>query len=496
MKKTRLTFAAILFVCAIFAGQVLAEEISGVHGATQSQETNRFSEFIGQTVKDREGTELGEINDFVFGKDGKINHIILSRGEIEGADADLVPVPWETENISIQENALILSMDKQKVEDAPSFTGQEWERFDEQEFQDEVHSYYDMENDKNNDRAAELPGEPDVLLIGITGRGTDYIGKTVKNEQGEALGEISYIILSREGADADLIPIPWEAENISVQGNNLILRMDKQKIEDAPSFTGQELERFAEQNFQDEVHGYYGTEKAKNKDNAGKLGSEHGARQTREIHRFSEFIGQPVRNQQGEELGEVNDVVFGKDGNINYIILSRGEIEGADADLVPLPWETENISVQENTLILSMDKQEVEDAPSFTVLEWERFAEQNFQDEVHGYYGTEKAKNKDNAGKLGSEHGARQTREINRFSEFIGQPVRNQQGEELGEVNDVVFGKDGNINYIILSRGEIEGADADLVPVPWETENISVQENTLILSMDKQEVEDAPSFSF
>jgi sporulation protein YlmC with PRC-barrel domain len=145
MKKTGMMFIVILFICALFAGQALAEQMRGEYGSGQLMETNRASEFIGKDVKNQQGEDLGDVNDVVFDNKGNINYVIISRGGVMGVGADLVPVPWKGKKFSVQDDAIILDMDRQKLEEAPSFSSGEWETFSEQGFQKRVHGYYGTE---------------------------------------------------------------------------------------------------------------------------------------------------------------------------------------------------------------------------------------------------------------------------------------------------------------------------------------------------------------
>ncbi len=148
MKKTGTIFTAILFIFALVGGSAIASEMRGEAGEWQVNEKNRASEFIGQTVKDKQGEDLGTVEDLIFDEEGKISYLILAKGGIMGIGADLVPIPYKAEKMSFQEDAVILDMDKQKVEEAPSFSGGEWERFGTKEFRDEVRGYYDMDEER------------------------------------------------------------------------------------------------------------------------------------------------------------------------------------------------------------------------------------------------------------------------------------------------------------------------------------------------------------
>jgi sporulation protein YlmC with PRC-barrel domain len=153
MKKTGITFLAILFVFALFAGQALADQQRGQTGAQQTyqmggatgaytHDINRTSEIQGRNVQNPQGEDLGQVNDLVFDKEGNISYLILSRGGVMGVGADLVPVPWKEDKITIQEDNVILSMDKQRLDQAPSFSSGEWDQMSQQEFQQRVHGYY------------------------------------------------------------------------------------------------------------------------------------------------------------------------------------------------------------------------------------------------------------------------------------------------------------------------------------------------------------------
>jgi sporulation protein YlmC with PRC-barrel domain len=155
MKKTAIIFTAILFVFALFIGNSIAEQQRGQTGAyqtqdyrgtagahAQTQQINRASEITGMSVRNHQGEELGEVNDVVFDNEGNISYLILSRGGLLGVGADLVPIPWQAQDITIQEDAVILSLDQQRLEQAPSFSSGEWENLEDQGFQQRVHGYY------------------------------------------------------------------------------------------------------------------------------------------------------------------------------------------------------------------------------------------------------------------------------------------------------------------------------------------------------------------
>ena len=109
--------------------------------------------------------------------------------------------------------------------------------------------------------------------------------------------------------------------------------------------------------------------------------------QTPDINKASELIGKSVTNQQGEELGELQEIVFDKQGKINYIILSKGGVLGMGGELIPIPWQAANARVEQDSLTVSLDKQKLSEAPNIKEGEMNKLSEQQFQQEVRGYYG-------------------------------------------------------------------------------------------------------------
>jgi sporulation protein YlmC with PRC-barrel domain len=172
MKKISILVIAIFFVFVIVAGKSLALEMEGEYDMQQTQEMrsitdapaetqtkhiHRTSEFIGQGVKDQQGEEIGEINDVVFDKEGNISYMILSKegeeGVLDVVDSELIPIPWQEDKISIQEDNVVLSIDQQKIDEAPSFSSEEWENFKKQEFREKIHGYY------NNEESQEIESQ-------------------------------------------------------------------------------------------------------------------------------------------------------------------------------------------------------------------------------------------------------------------------------------------------------------------------------------------------
>lgn len=118
----------------------------------------------------------------------------------------------------------------------------------------------------------------------------------------------------------------------------------------------------------------------------GASGQEAG--QAEQISRVSELMDKKVQNQQGQELGQVEDLILSKDGKISYIIVSRGGVMGIGDKLTPIPFRNAQLDPQQDAVILSnIDKQKMENAPTISQGEWQMLTDPGFERELFSYYG-------------------------------------------------------------------------------------------------------------
>jgi sporulation protein YlmC with PRC-barrel domain len=115
MKKTGVMFIAFLFIT-FLAGAAFAGEMKGAKGAYKSMDTIRASEFIGKDVNNQQGETIGSVNDILFDQRGNAQYFIISKGGVMGMGADLIPVPFKAQNFSFHDDAVTLTMDKQKLD--------------------------------------------------------------------------------------------------------------------------------------------------------------------------------------------------------------------------------------------------------------------------------------------------------------------------------------------------------------------------------------------
>jgi sporulation protein YlmC with PRC-barrel domain len=115
------------------------------------------------------------------------------------------------------------------------------------------------------------------------------------------------------------------------------------------------------------------------------------------ILKMSQVIGKTVENAQGNNLGEINDVVIDpSDGSVVYAVLEAGGFLGLGEKFFAIPWRAFQ-TVADNDkdkddkgeidkLILNVDKDRMQNAPGFDKDNWPNMADAEWGQTVHSYY--------------------------------------------------------------------------------------------------------------
>jgi sporulation protein YlmC with PRC-barrel domain len=80
-------------------------------------------------------------------------------------------------------------------------------------------------------------------------------------------------------------------------------------------------------------------------------------------------------------------------------------------------------------------------------------------------------------------------------SRLIGADVKNQQGEALGEIEELVIDpQDAKIKAVVISGGGVLGLGAKRVSVPWNQVKPGADDDEFVIAMSKDEFQNAPSW--
>jgi sporulation protein YlmC with PRC-barrel domain len=112
---------------------------------------------------------------------------------------------------------------------------------------------------------------------------------------------------------------------------------------------------------------------------------------------------------------------------------------------------------------------------------------------THHQYGTTERQNNSAENNVQGTMAGQPTR-FDRASKLIGMTVRNPQGEDLGDIKDIVinFNK-GTVSYAVLSSGGVLGVGEKLLAVPLTAFSESPDGAHLVLNATKTNISQAES---
>ena len=102
----------------------------------------------------------------------------------------------------------------------------------------------------------------------------------------------------------------------------------------------------------------------------------------------SSLKGDKVVNHQGEDLGEIQEIMIDLDrGRIAYAVLSFGGFLGMGDKLFAIPWQAFSVDTVQKRLVLDTKKELLEKATGFDKSDWPNMADPTWGSKVYGYYG-------------------------------------------------------------------------------------------------------------
>jgi len=102
----------------------------------------------------------------------------------------------------------------------------------------------------------------------------------------------------------------------------------------------------------------------------------------------STITGQKVTNMKDENIGDIQDLMIDpKESEVMYAVLSFGGFLGIGSKYFAVPMEALQFSDDGKTVKMDVDKEKLENAPSFDKDNWPRTADSEFLNTVYGHYG-------------------------------------------------------------------------------------------------------------
>jgi len=142
MKTITTTSLGIALLCGLLVTPKMA---SGDDKRELSSNLQRASELIGKKVENESGENLGKIEEIVIEtSDGSVAYAVLSFGGFLGIGDKYFAIPWQALKENHPKKVCVLSVDKERLKNAPGFDKKNWPDMARPEFRDEIHKFYNV----------------------------------------------------------------------------------------------------------------------------------------------------------------------------------------------------------------------------------------------------------------------------------------------------------------------------------------------------------------
>lgn len=104
----------------------------------------------------------------------------------------------------------------------------------------------------------------------------------------------------------------------------------------------------------------------------------------------STLMGDKVVNAEGEDLGEVSEVMIDLDaGQIAYVVITFGGFLGLGGKLFAFPWGALTLDPDREVFVVDVDREQLEEAPGFDEDDWPKTGDRGYVMKIYKYYSYE-----------------------------------------------------------------------------------------------------------
>lgn len=232
----------------------------------------------------------------------------------------------------------------------------------------------------------------------------------------------------------------------------------------------------------------------------------HGTARTQSETRIraDDLLDKSIQNAQGESIGDIESVIIDENGKIAAVIVGVGGFLGMGEHNVAIDWNDLEIREDGGTIQSSMRREQLAALPEYDYERTEQrgtaFIDRTYRTPQVVRQRTENEMAADTAGRAGQAGQAENWTSADRIqaSNLIGASVVNENGEEIGEVEDLIV-MDGNAE-LVLSVGEFLGMGGRSVKAKLDQVRIQQQQDNrdelrVSVGMSKEELKSLPQYN-
>jgi len=261
----------------------------------------------------------------------------------------------------------------------------------------------------------------------------------------------------------------------------------------------------------------------------------------------SALIGYDVMNMNGEDLGEIEDMLIGLDsGQIKYAVLTYGGVLDIGNKLFAIPLSAFSFDPQQNAFVLNVAEEMLENAPGFNEDNWPDtaspewdVAERDFwqgqmttdtedmaqegaatqdqgatqQDQAEGTTQDQGTTEQDQEVAEGTDTNQQDTAEqpqdqmaqqddamMNepaiRASEMLDYTIQDLQGEDLGEIEDLIVNMaNEQVDFVVVSLNDAVVEGDNFYAIRLDELEPQTEEGFFVYNQDVATLQSAPSFT-
>ena len=218
------------------------------------------------------------------------------------------------------------------------------------------------------------------------------------------------------------------------------------------------------------------------------------AEQPFRVERATSLIGKQIINQQGEFVGQIDELVVDPENQsrVSYAVVSFGESVGTANKRTAVPLSALNLQPDGQNFVISLTDEQRRDFPMFEQDKWPTMDDPTWANRTYEYFGQRPYWIRDDGdAAVGSNIKLRSER----VRELIGRPVQNSRGQIMGRVEDFVVDPDtGRIAYNVLSLEGTPNAANRYYVVPTSTLQFPATGRSAIFNVEEDRLKNAPGF--
>lgn len=216
-----------------------------------------------------------------------------------------------------------------------------------------------------------------------------------------------------------------------------------------------------------------------------------------EIRKVSDLLGTDIMNRANEHIADLEDVVMSPQGEPLYAILGYGGIAGVGEKYTAIPWDmlTPRFVDRKWAANLDITSDALKKAPTFQNSDYRDLTNARWVTSVRQFFGNLPGQARQPVREPEAEAN-RALQYVLRASKVIDAPLKGADNESIGEVEDLLFDKDGRVAFAILGKGGVLNIGEDYIPVPWSALRIKYdREDTSVstsIDMTNEQLRRAP----